>query len=444
MFYRISTEVAAMQPRWGGDLIFFKYVMLRRLFISLLFVGFVSVGMAQNYTMDATLERIEGNYAVLKCSGIAANKKEAIEMAKKSAVYTYLYSGIKGLNNDRPLINGKPTRENQEYLDRIFNTTNYMNYIHGCYPAKDVTKVPGGGVQIMATVELFHESLQRTLERAGVLKHVAVNLDELTETIAMPTIMVVPFCQGDESYDAAIRKNINMRMAISKVNEGFISRGVETKDLLTCLANAETYRVRYPSMSLDDAILANSGADVSVSVDIVVENSADYGVRVSMTLRAVEVATGNTLATVAERSSFKRTTADHLCAMMAKGMIDGFMKQISERMIKKTSTGQSVSVRFVVDPSSAINMDTEINNIMPLSDILISWVKRHAKGGRYHTQGRTETMLVFSDIFIDNSLENGMQNDINDFALAIYQYLKGLNLTIKRTITGNSVDIIIY
>lgn len=418
--------------------------MLRKLLTALLLLGAVSSVTAQNYTMDATYERTVGNYVVLKCSGIAASKKDAIEMAKKSAIYTYMYSGIEGINDGRPLINGTPTKENQEYLDHILNSTNYMNYIHGCYPSKEVNKRPDGQFQVFATIELFHESLYRTLERAGVLKRQVADLEELTEAIAMPTVMVVPFCKADENYDAAIRNNINMRMAISKVSEGFITKGVETKDLLTCLSNAETYRLRYPDMSLDDAILVNSGADVSVSVDINVERSVDYGVRISMTLRAVEVATGNTLATKADRSTFKRTTADNLCAAMAKGMLDDFMAQISTRMIKKTSTGQSVSVRFAIDPSSAINMDTEINNIMPLSDIIIAWVKRHAKDGRYHTQGRTSSLLVFSDIFIDNAVENGMQNDINDFALALYKYLKGLNLTITRTITGNSVDIVIY
>jgi hypothetical protein len=418
--------------------------MLRKILVTILLAGIVSITAAQNYTTDATLERIVGNYAVLKCTGIASSKKEAIEMAKKSAVYTYMYCGIAGLNNDKALIKGTPSKDDQDYLDRILNTTNYMNYIHACYPSKDVNKLPDGQFQIFATVELFHESLHRSLERAGILKHEVANLEELTETIAMPTIMVVPFCKENENYDTAIRKNINMRMAISKVSEGFISRGVETKDLLTCLSNAETYRVRYPDMSLDDAILINSGADVSVSVDINAEKSQDAGVRISMTLRAIEVATGNTLATKAERSSFKRTTADNLCGAMAKGMIEDFMKQISERLTKKSETGQSVSVRFAIDSSSAINMDTEINNIMPLSDILISWVKRHAKDGRYHSQGRTSTLLVFSDIYIDNALENGMQNDINDFALALYQYMKGLGLTISRNITGNSVDIVIY
>ena len=228
------------------------------------------------------------------------------------------------------------------------------------------------------------------------------------------------------------------------MNEGFIGEGVETKDLLTSLNNANTYQVRMgDGMSLDDAILANSGADVSVSVDIN-QDVNDGGVRVSLTLQAIEVATGNTLATKSEISGRKRTTADVLCGVMAKAMIGDFMKQISTRMATKISTGQSVAVRFTIDPGSAIDMDTEINNIMPLSDILVSWVKRHAKNGRYHTQGRTSTLLAFSDIFVDNSVEDGMQSDVNDFALALYQYLKGLNLSVSRTITGNSIDVIIY
>ena len=93
---------------------------------------------------------------------------------------------------------------------------------------------------------------------------------------------------------------------------------------------------------------------------------------VSLTLQAIEIATGNTLATKSEISGRKRTTADVLCGVMAQAMVGDFMKQISTRMATKISTGQSVAVRYTIDPGSAINMDTEINNIMPLSDILVS------------------------------------------------------------------------
>ncbi len=418
--------------------------MLRKIFGSV-FLSLVTLAVsAQNFTTDATLKASVGNYVIIECSGIAPNKKEATEMAKKSAIYTYLYHGITGLDSNKALIKGTLSRENQDYVDRILNGTGYANFIRNCTVADKVNKTADKQIQVLATIELYHESLKRTLEKAGIMKHDVKSLDELVSAIAMPTIMVVPFCKGNQSYEEAVRTSSDMRMAISKVNEGFISEGVETKDLLVCLANAETYRLRMgDGMSLDDAILINSGADVSVSVDIT-SDSNEGGVRVALTLRAVEISTGNTLATKSEYSARKRTTADVLCSVMAKAMIGDFMNQISARMIQKSSTGQSISLRFTIDPSSAINMDTEINNILPLSDILISWVKRNAKDGRYHTQGRTSNLLVFSDIFINNENNNGVQVDVNDFALSLYKYLKNLNLSVSRTVTGNSIEIIIY
>ena len=62
---------------------------------------------AQNYTTDAILKRTTGKIATLECSGIARTKKEAIEMAKKSVIYTYLYNGIDGLNDNKPLLGSK-------------------------------------------------------------------------------------------------------------------------------------------------------------------------------------------------------------------------------------------------------------------------------------------------------------------------------------------------
>ena len=276
--------------------------MLKRIFafVSLLCMGFSAT--AQNYSTDALLKRVEGNYAVLECSGIAHNKKEATEMAKKSAIYTYLHIGITGLNNDQPLMRKPLSKNAQEYVDRILNTMNYATYIRNCTIAEKTNKTADKQIQVFATIELYYESLKRMLETAGVLQRAAedIKLTETQEKIAMPTIMVVPFRKDGQSYEEAIRANSDMRMAISKINEAFIKEGVETKDLLTCLNNAETYRARMGgNMSLDDAILINSGADVSVSVDIT-QDVNSMGVRVSLTLQAIEVATGNTLATKSE------------------------------------------------------------------------------------------------------------------------------------------------
>ena len=74
---------------------------------------------AQNYTTDAILKNTTGKIATLECSGIARTKKEATEMAKKSVIYTYLYNGIDGLNDNKPLLGYKPSADASQYLSLI-------------------------------------------------------------------------------------------------------------------------------------------------------------------------------------------------------------------------------------------------------------------------------------------------------------------------------------
>ena len=73
---------------------------------------------AQNYTTDAILKNTTGKIATLECSGIARTKKEATEMAKKSVIYTYLYNGIDGLNDNKPLLGYKPSADASQYVAR--------------------------------------------------------------------------------------------------------------------------------------------------------------------------------------------------------------------------------------------------------------------------------------------------------------------------------------
>jgi hypothetical protein len=233
-------------------------------------------------------------------------------------------------------------------------------------------------------------------------------------------------------------------MIIAKVNAGFIEQGVETKDLITCLNNAETYRLlKGEGMTLEDAILINSGADISVKVDIS-SNTTSAGTEVYITMNAIEIATGNTLGSVSEKSARKQTSAEAICGPMAKSMIKDLLDLVATRMVKKTSTGQSISLRFTIDPSSVLTMETEINDELPLADMLVIWVKQHAQKGRYQSPKISSRLLTYSDVFIDNSVEDGVQMDVTDFARELYIYLKSLDLTISRTVNGNSVDVVIY
>ena len=89
---------------------------------------------------------------------------------------------------------------------------------------------------------------------------------------------------------------------------------------------------------------------------------------------------------------------------------------------------------------SNVNFDMEVGtDYTPLSDAIIGWVKDNAKDGKYHQQGRSETLLSLDEIQIANT-DN---SDINDFSLGLYSFLRGLNLVVKRTITGNTIEITI-
>lgn len=418
--------------------------MIRRIATLFMAMFFALTASAQQYSMDAELVRLEGNTAIIRCSGTASSKKDAIEMAKKSAIYTYIYSGIDGIDGGRPLITSQLNKVDQEYVDGIFSTMRYASFINMSLVNVDYEVKVAKQMQVTLTLGLYHEALRRTLEKANILKVRSSSLDEVTDHIAMPTVMVVPFCQADETYEEVFNSNKYMRMIIAKVNEGFIENGVETKDLITCLNNAETYRLlKGEGMTLEDAILLNSGADISVKVDIS-SNTTSAGTEVYITMNAIENATGNTLGSVSEKSARKQTSAEAICGPMAKSMIKDLLDLVTTRMVKKTSTGQSISLSFTIDPSSVLTMETEINDELPLSDMIVIWVKQHALKGRYQSPKIGSNYLTYSDVFIDNSVEDGVQMDVTDFARELYIYLKSLDLTISRTVNGNSIVVVIY
>ena len=144
---------------------------------------------AQNYTTDAILKRTTGKIATLECSGIARTKKEAIEMAKKSVIYTYLYNGIDGLNDNKPLLGSKPSAGAAQYVGQLLGTTRYANYIRSCTIADKTNKTAAKDIQVFATIDLYTESLERDLVNNGIIGRNAADiaLSETQEMIAMPT-----------------------------------------------------------------------------------------------------------------------------------------------------------------------------------------------------------------------------------------------------------------
>lgn len=394
---------------------------------------------AQGYSNDAMLvQNINDKIAVLNCSGLAEKRKDAEQMAVKSAIYTYLFNGIDGLNRGLPLLGTKPSPSAEAYVNNLMQSGRYNVFVKGYTVDTEAIRKIGKQDQVYIKLELYTESLYKDLVNAKIIS--ATGFVDIDEAISLPTIMVLPYVKEGEAPLSSLESNPDMRMAISAMNEAFIEKGVETKDLEQMLRNSDRYMAMKGDLDFVNSLVINSGADVGVYIDISEDGNAQTGKRVSLMLKAVDASSGRTIASKSEVSARKKATVDMITSAMVKYMIDDFLKQIQRSMADRMKKGSTIAIQFTIDPNSMTTFDTEVgNDFTPLSDAIIMWIKKNAKDGKYHQQGRSETLLSLDEI----QIENAENSDINDFSLNLYRYLRGLGIMVKRTITGNTIDITI-
>ena len=92
---------------------------------------------------------------------------------------------------------------------------------------------------------------------------------------------------------------------------------------------------------------------------------------------------------------------------------------------------------------SAVTFDYEVEDYTPLRDALHSWMRKNALNGKFHVQGSTKNMMVLDEIQVPNKDENGIDMDVNDFALKLYRYLRAQGLQVERTVLNNRITITI-
>ena len=101
--------------------------MTRRYILLTIAIVLCVVLRAQNYSTNVTLVEENGNNVTLEATAIADKKKEASELAVKSAFHTLFHCGVEGLKNSIPLV----TQERKDYDYRFFNESRYINYLSG-------------------------------------------------------------------------------------------------------------------------------------------------------------------------------------------------------------------------------------------------------------------------------------------------------------------------
>ncbi len=262
-----------------------------------------------------------------------------------------------------------------------------------------------------------------------------------------PKIMVVPFTKDGEDIRTVLDNDVNRRMAITKVKEGFDNKGYTTVDFVGKLKAARDNQVFTSDNQTDikTKIIEMSGCDiyVIVEVDPEVDNS---GSSVNVILSSYEVSTGNSLANKTGSSGkFYTNDVGKLTAKAVEKCIDDFVAVMNQRFADIQKDGHAVLVDLSFAEGSAKNMKTEIPQYskLPLSDVLEEWFSKNSINGVYHIQGTTTLKMIVDEVRIPLTDHNGNKYSANKYALDLYKFLVSIGFSVNKDIKGNSIYITI-
>ena len=260
----------------------------------------------------------------------------------------------------------------------------------------------------------------------------------------LPKIMVIPFTKDGEDLRTILDDDINTRIAIAKVKEGFDSRGFTTVDFVGELKSAKDNQVFTMDNQTDikAKILELSGSDVYIVTETSTKSDIS-GSSATVIINGYETATGNSVANkVSNSGKFQTNDIEKLVSKAVEKSMDEFTFMVSDKFNQITKNGRSVLVDFGFSENAVINMTTEIDKTgLALSDLLEDWISKNSFNGSYHIQGTTNQKMIFDEVKIPLKDKNSNNYTSTKFALDIFKYLKSLNLDVSKEIKGGTIYI---
>ena len=391
---------------------------------------------AQDYLQIVTFESESGVNGVFTTAGAADDKKGVESDAIKSLFYTLMFSGVDGVNNDKPLV----YNSNPSYTNSYFNSAaRYVGYV---VEAKEVDKPKKVGDRYQGTyrVTIRLKQLVNDVKKNTGGKEAEQKADkEAKRLVPKPKIMVVPFRKDGEDYKAILENDRDLRAAVSEVQKGFEALDIETESILSS-HNSNNRRAQYEE-SVDAAssnlkqLLLSADADVYVVVDLE-KNISASGSSVSVILTAYETATDNIWATENSWTNrFNTTNITALCSYAVRDYLPSFLEQI----VKNYNEPSSIVIQFSVKNGSMVSMRDRCSNGRRLSDLIQEWLDDNAHDGEYHVQGIVDESAVFDDVLIPKADEKGKKMNAEKFGSRLCDALYAVGVDTEYNTEGNNV-----
>lgn len=269
---------------------------------------------------------------------------------------------------------------------------------------------------------------------------------QATSPTVQPTIMVIPFAKEDQQLRTALEQNEALRIAVTKVKEGFDDRGYSTIDFRSKLNQLGNDRAMEAdnAVSLKQEVIELSGADIYVEVEVQ-KNRSTSGNSVAVVLSAYDAFSSQSLANkVGTSPKFYTDDYAKLTTRALGDIVEEMLNTIQLKFDDIVANGRTITLSIGFDAASLTDMDTEVGEDEELlSDLIEDWLYDNAYGNYYHLQGVTATKMIVNAFKVPLKDEKGRNYRATRLASAFRKYLATLGLEATRDVQGNRIFITI-
>ncbi len=405
-------------------------------------VASIQIGATDSYSRKIRVISNDNKNGVAVVCGTATSQKGKDEAKLKviqSFLDTYIFYGVEGLDNGKPIANNETYRDtHEEYLQNLYNNKNKFTAFIDNVKELSTAKIKGGGYSASLKFTVYYSALKKDLKK---YKIPTPAVGPKRAPVSLPSIMVVPYKTTRQSYMAIIEKNENVRTAISEVQKSFQDYGIRTVDFQAAYDNAlkSGLMESLNASSFDTELIKNSGADVYVTIDIQINNDYYSETGGNLILKAYNTSTSRVLANGNTTFGKRRNgNTQQSIASAIKIIRDNFISDI----INNLDEPKTLSLRISIDQNSAITLDNAVDDEgYSIFDYIRKWLRENCLN--FHQMGKNAEFTSFDEISISDTDKMGNRQDATDFAGRLVRYLMKLQVNASYRINNETIYITI-
>lgn len=249
-----------------------------------------------------------------------------------------------------------------------------------------------------------------------------------------PTIIVIPhtFTGQDIRQTIEGENGFNVRTVLSRIKESFDSREFTTYDFIATVKRMETDKLfnTQSQKSFQEEIAMNSGADIYIDVELVVDRSEPNGTELKLILEAVETATGRSLVNkIAASGRYHTNDINKLVLLAIDKTKDDFMNTLQMKFTDIVNNGRSIKIEFALAQGSKMNFQKEVGKDGDLlSEVIMDFMAEKSFKNQYKKSVSTAKTIIYEDVRIPIRKDNGQNFAIEEFGRTLRKFLRDLKL----------------